>query len=155
MLAGVAAILGGLIAAIVGAKADKDSLWVPGLAVMVLGIAFTLVWGIVWGATYSSTTVRIAQMQAFQDETMPAYLYTIRRTEDVSIDPAGTRGQSFTDLSYQQQGMAVSERIVEMRDLVHRYNERLAGYERKNAMPVFGSMFADVPDSLHFIRLSE
>ena len=152
LLVGLAVVLGGAALCVL---AKEDLIAIPAGVFAGAGVFFAIVWGIMWGATYYDTTVKVAEMQTFQDETVPTYLYTIQRTEDVIIDADGTRDGAWTDLAYQQQGMAVSDRIVELRDLIHEYNRRLAALTRKNAMPVFGSMYADVPDTLHPIRLTQ
>lgn len=131
---------------------DDAFSWLSGF-VMVIGLVAMLVFGIMWGSTYYSSYNRIQSLAAFQNETMSAYEYTIDRTESVVIDTSQTRGGSFTDFSYQQQGMAVSERIKEFRDMVHGYNREVYKLRGNNRLPVIGAMYYNVPDDLKPIKI--
>jgi hypothetical protein len=85
---------------------------------------------------------------------MSVYEYTIEKTERVVIDASGTRSGSFTDFSYQQQGQVVGERIKEFRNKVEIYNQQLYRLRGRNRMPVFGSMYYDVPEDLKPIKIT-
>jgi len=156
---GASIIAAACLSLILGAGTDekgtdeKPALLVLGTLMIVVGTIFSLVWGIMWGSTYLSSTIRVAELQAFQNTTYDSYIETILKTEAVVIDDTRTRGGSVTDFSYQQQGQAVSERMLELRNLVHEYNRELATLNRKNALPVIGSFYAPVPDSLQPITI--
>lgn len=125
----------------------------PGVILLFVFVIVALVFGITWGTTYLDSYNRVQGLSAFQNETMSAYQYTVDRTESVVIDASKTRDSSFTDFSYQQQGQAVSARIVEMRNEIAAYNRQLYDLRGKNRLPVIGAMYKDVPEDLKPIKL--
>jgi hypothetical protein len=109
--------------------------------------------GIVWLATYTGSATALAEMESFQDATMLAYEYTIDRTESVVIDATATREGAFTDFAYQEQGVATSERIKELRNTISSYNTQLYQYRLKNTWHVIDGMYKDIPEYLKPIIL--
>ena len=144
----------GLFAWIFVAKKEADDgfSWISAF-VSLIGFIAMLAFGIVWGVTYMTSYNDIQRLSAFQNETMSAYKHAIDRTESVVIDASRTRGDSFTDFSYQQQGQSVSERVKELRDTVAQYNRDLYALEGKNKIPIIGAMYRDVPEDLKPIKL--
>ena len=110
----------------------------------------TVVWGIAWVATSVDSRANIQRMEAFREATIHAYEYTIDETENVVI---AIDDFSLTDFTYQQQGLAVSERIKELRNQVLWYNSTLAQYRGWNDNFFLSGMYADVPDDWTYIIL--
>lgn len=137
----------------VSARSSGDAFSWLSASVMLVGFIAMFVFGIIWGSTYLDSYNQVQRLNAFQNETMSAYEYTINRTESVTIDLSQTRGYSVTDFSYQQQGAAVSDRIKEFRDKISEYNQALYSLRGKNRLSVFGAMYYDAPDDLKPIRL--
>ncbi len=94
------------------------------------------------------------ELEAFYYDTQSAYEYTISATEEVVIDPSKTRGDAITDFSYQEQGLAVSERIREFRNKIAWYNEELRKLQGRNGWFILGAVFEDVSEGLLPITLA-
>jgi len=119
-------------------------------------IVFTIILIIAsgWSAFGNLDTAgKVSKMNAFYHETLSAYEYAVNRTEQVVIDVSGTRANSITDFSYDEQGKAVSERLKELRDLVAWYNETLRYLRVTNEWPILGDFYYDVPVDLKPIIL--
>ena len=124
-----------------------------GWAMAVVGTICALTLAIMWLSMFFSSYVTIQNMGAFYSDTRSAYEYTIEKTQSVVVDISGTRADSITDFSYQEQGKTVSERIREFRDQVEWYNKTLRYLQAMNRLPVLGGMYADVPPELQPIQL--
>lgn len=108
------------------------------------GAIITIFWGTVAIATFAATTSEVGSLEAFHDQTLRAYGYTVSETNQIVLTD-----HALTDFS----DKAASERIAELRDEIKWYNARLAQYERFEAMPIIGAIVADVPERLQPIVL--
>ncbi|KKL13321.1 hypothetical protein LCGC14_2526930 [marine sediment metagenome] len=131
----------------------SNTVGITGVALAIIAVVVVVAWSIVSLINILHTYNTVQEMEAFRDGTMSAYEYTIDETQNVVIDPAGTRDGAWTDFSYQEQGLAVSERIKELRDKVEWYNAKLEKYRSWNNLWAFEGMIADIPDDWTFITI--
>lgn len=115
-----------------------------------LSFILILVWTILWTTFWCSSYQDIQEMRAFQDTNIEWYLDTISQTANVEVQ--NTDGGIFIDIAYIEQSAITSERIVELRDRVNDYNEKLQELTAWNSSAL-DLMFADVPSDLKPIKL--
>lgn len=96
------------------------------------------------------TTSTVADLEAFNDATLAVFEYTADETENVTIYVSD---QVLIDAGYWEQGVAVSDRLSELRDKVDWYNSTLAEYRKFNNMWFTDGFCADVPDRLEYITI--
>ncbi len=105
---------------------------------------FFILWVLAAPISYIDSVATIGELEAFGNETLASYEYTVDETERIILTD-----KSLTDFSTQ----AASERIAELRDKVSWYNETIYKYRNLETIPFIGAIIADVPDSLQPIVL--
>lgn len=105
----------------------------------------------VWPKVYFGSVNEIARTEAFYHDTLSAYEYTVEATGNIEIKNAES---GLIDIAYQEQGVATSERLKELRDRVEWFNARLRHYERFNGFFIADPFLADMPDGLVPITLN-
>ena len=143
--------LGGFIWAIQESR-GRGLVGVPSLAIGIVSFIGVVTASFIWPITYLDSVGKIAEMEAFYNETLSAYEYAVSATDEIEINGAEP---GIIDIAHQQQAVATSERIKELRDAVEKYNSRLAKYRRWNSTIIITDMFADPPEYLQFIRIGE
>ncbi len=126
---------------------------VIGTIMIIIGALGLFIWVFMSALIYFNSFARARELEAFYHDTRSAYEYTISATEGVVIDPSRTRGDAITDLAYQEQGQAVSERIREFRNKITWYNEELRKLQGRNEWFLLGALYEDAPGDLKPIRL--
>lgn len=126
---------------------------VIGVILIAAGALGLFVWLFMSALIYFNSFARARELEAFYHDTRSAYEYTISATEEVVIDPSRTRGDAITDFSYQEQGLAVSERIREFRNKIMWYNEELRKLQGRNEWFILGALYEDAPEDLKPIRI--
>lgn len=137
-----------------GIFADEHNRLEIGIASLtggVTAVVMLIVAIVVWPAVYFDSVGEVTKMEAFYHDTLESYEYTITATGDIEITNAQA---GVVDVAYNQQGVATSERLKELRDKVEWFNARLRHYERFNSMFVADAFLADMPDDLVPITLS-
>jgi hypothetical protein len=90
-------------------------------------------------------------MEAFYHDTLSAYEHTVTATGNIEITNAES---GLVDIAYQEQGVATSERLRELRDRIEWFNARLWHYERFNTFFIADGFLADLPGDLAPIRIA-
>ncbi len=126
---------------------------VIGIFMIIIGALGMFMWVLTSALIYFNSFNTARELEAFYHDTRSAYEYTISATEDVVIDPSRTRGDAITDLAYQEQGQAVSERIREFRNRILWYNEELRKLQGRNGWFILGAFYEDAPEDLKPIRI--
>lgn len=121
-----------------------------GTASMVLGVVFLWVMAIVYPILYYGSSAEAAQLEAFYDDTLQAFEYTVDATEAIEITASEP---GLADVAYLEQGVATSQRLAELRDKVEWYNAKLQWFEQFNGMWLADGFVADLPGHLKPIHL--
>ena len=96
------------------------------------------------------STAQIAELEAFHDSTVTAFKTTAEETETVTIYVSD---QALIDAGYWEQGLAVSDRLSELRDKIAWYNGSLNRNRHWNDMWFADGFHADAPDRLTYIEM--
>ena len=148
----VGIVVGGIVIGCFVVDNNEDVGVMFGLTAFVALIFFLLPLSITWSILYMGSKGEIASLQAFYEDTISSYEYSITATGQVDIVNAEV---GLIDVAYLEQGKTQSERIREFRDKIDWYNGKLRHYEVFNGMWVADPFLADVPEELKPIRLGE
>lgn len=144
------ACITGFVIALRGGR-NNDALGFPSVLGGVIVLCLLIAVVVIWPSTYFSSVGTIARMEAFYHDTLDAYEYTVTATGNIEITNAEV---GLIDIAYQEQGLATSERLRELRDRVEWFNASLRRYERFNSTFIAGAFLANVPDDLAPIRIT-
>ncbi len=147
----VALLIAGSVGTVIGIRRDDPAIGGPSFMGGGAGASLLLALLIAWPSLYFGSVSEIASMEAFYRNTLDAYEYTVAATGDIDITNAEV---GLIDIAYQEQGVATSERLRELRDRVEWFNAKLRHYERFNSFAIADPFLADLPDGLAPITLS-
>lgn len=127
-----------------------------GCVVVTISLCMAIVFG---GMVYIKSIGEIAEMEAFYDNTLSVYEYTVDKSEDITIN--AVKGFEFDTakllntegLAYFELAKSVNSNLVELREAIRIYNKRLYSYRKYNAFWFTDTFLAEVPDRLKPIKL--
>ncbi|GAI86134.1 unnamed protein product [marine sediment metagenome] len=124
---------------------------------ILIGICIFLL--ILGAVIYIDSIGDIAEMEAFQDNTLSAYEYTIEKSENITIYAIKSVEEDMStllktgDLAYFKLAESVNSNLVELRESVRIYNRRLYSYRKYNSFWFTDTFIAEVPNRLKPIKL--
>jgi hypothetical protein len=124
---------------------------------ILIGVCIFLI--ILGAVVYIDSIGEVAEMEAFQDNTLSVYEYTVDKSEDITIYAIkGAEGEMNTllntgNLAYFELAKSVNSNLVELRESIRVYNRRLYSYRKYNAFWFTDTFIAEVPDRLKPIKL--
>jgi len=126
-----------------------------GYVVITILLCMTIVFG---GVAYLKSIGRVAEMEAFYDNTLSVYEYTVDKSEDITIYAIKDIKDMSTllntgNLAYFELAKSVNSNLVELREAIRVYNRRLYSYRKYNAFWFTDTFLAEVPDRLKPIKL--
>jgi len=146
-----ALILAGIAGMIVGMRSDEAVIGAPSFLLGFVAACLLTAVIAIWPTVYFGSVGVIARMEAFYYDTLDSYEYTVTATGQIEITNAEP---GLLDIAYQQQGVATSERLRELRDRIDWYNAKLRHYQRFNSFAIADPFLADTPVGLAPITLS-
>lgn len=109
-----------------------------------------VIFSIVYPIVRMSSTSRVAELEAFHDSTVRSFEIAAEETETVTIFVSD---QALIDAGYWEQGLAVSDRLAELRDKISWYNENLNRNRHWNDIWFTNGFTADATDRLTYIEM--
>ena len=147
----IATFIGLLIGSIVLIRTDRDLEVVLGIVGGIISVGLLLAITITWPISYYTSVSEVTRMEAFYYDTLDAYEYTVVATGNIEITNADA---GLVDVAYNEQGVATSNRLQELRDKIEWFNAKLRSYERFNSMFITDPFLANLPSGLAPITLS-
>lgn len=135
---------------VVGDRGNNLGIGIPAFAGGFVAFIALIVVAITWPCVYFTSVGGVTKMEAFYYDTLAAYEYTVAETGTIEITNAEA---GLVDVAYDQQGVATSERLRELRDKIEWFNARLRHYGRLNSMFIADPFLADLPSGLAPITL--
>lgn len=110
-------------------------------------------------AQYVIGMFNIAKMEAFYDNTLSVYEYTIDKSEDITINAIKDVEEDMNtlfnagNLAYFELAKSVNVNLVELREEIRKYNTGLYVYRKYNDFWLTDSFVPDVPEQLRPIKM--
>lgn len=117
---------------------------------------FLLILGTV---VYIDSIGEVAEMEAFYDNTLSVYEYTVDKSEDITIYAIKDVEKEMNtllntgNLAYFELAKSVNSNLVELRESIRVYNKGLYSYRKYNSFWFTDTFIAEVPDRLKPIKL--
>lgn len=110
------------------------------------------------GITYLNSIGGVAEMEAFYDNTLSVYEYTVDKSESITIYAIKDVEDMSTllntgNLAYFELAKSVNANLVELREAIRTYNKRLYSYRKYNAFWFTDSFIWNVPGYLKPIKM--
>jgi len=111
------------------------------------------------GIMYFMSIGEVAEMEAFQENTLAVYEYTIDKSESITINAVERAEKQFGEildtgnLAYFELAKSVNSNIQELRESIRIYNTRLYSYRRYNNNWFTDGFLCDVPEYLKPIQM--
>ena len=125
-----------------------------GVTMVILG---TMI--IAGGAMHLQSIGEVAGMEAFYDNTLSVYEYTVDKSEDITINAIKDAEEDMTELfntgnlAYFELAKSVNSNLVELRESIRIYNKGLYSYRKYNSFWFTDSFVCNVPGRLSAIKL--
>jgi len=132
--------------------------WGPSM-VFVIFIVFLIVAIAAGGGVYLSSIGGVAEMEAFFDNTLSVYEYTVDKSENITIYAVRDIEKdmdailSTGNLAYFELAKSVNANLVELRESIRIYNKRLYTYRKYNDFWLTDSFIFNVPEYLKPIKM--
>ena len=143
-------------------KFFASGLFYDGYGASLLIIMLTIVLSIAiltGGIMYFISIGEVAEMEAFQENTLAVYEYTIDKSENITINAVERAEKQFSEildtgnLAYFELAKSVNTNLQELRDKIRDYNNCLYSYRRYNANWFTDSFVPSVPEYLKPIQM--
>ena len=131
----------------------EDDFWY-GLIIILLSFMI-----LIGGLVYLKTIGEVAEMEAFYDNTLSVYEYTVDKSENINIYAVKDAENEMTtlfnagNLAYFELAKSVNANLVELRESIKTYNTRLYSYRKYNAFWLTDGFFCNVPEYLKPINI--
>jgi hypothetical protein len=113
-------------------------------------VLLLVIFSIIYPAVRMKSTADVADLEAFHDSTVKSFEIAAEETETVTVYVSD---QALIDAGYWGQGLAVSDRLAELRDKVDWYNRSLNRNRHWNSIWVTNGFTADAPEDLTYIEI--
>lgn len=124
---------------------------------ILIGVCIFLM--ILGAVVYIDSIGEVAEMEAFYDNTLSVYEYTVDKSEDITIYAVKDVEREMNtllntgNLAYFELAKSVNSNLVELRESIRIYNKGLYSYRKYNAFWFTDTFIAEVPDRLKPIKL--
>ena len=125
--------------------------------VCIMSMVTIIIMIVVGGVVYFNSIGKVAEMEAFQENTLAVYEYVIDESENITINAVkeaeGSMMLDTGNLAYFELAKSVNSNLIVLRESIRVYNTRLYTYRKYNANWLTDSFICDVPEYLKPIKM--